>query len=334
MPIEAACWIERSRPRGTVSHLTLIGALPVFGMAMVLRRRHAGLGPIEAGIDALAFLRPALILAVPAILCVASGIVVRGSLEFGDTVPFALGDFLRGFGDMLHFATAMPEAVPLPLIIGVAGVGLLVAAWTGRLDITHQCLVAAGLLVLPLAMALLRLPNLQYPRHCLIPAAILMVAQSRVVGAIWDLEDRGSRVIAAAILSVLLLGQLAWIQPLITAGRGSYGSVLDAIASEGRRTYSSDSRFLTQSIIDVLAISRNQVFDYVDAVRFCATPPDWYILVSETGPERLDIGPEDCRATFTDAPAFPPPPSPECAGLRTVDRARASHQSLTLSGDG
>ena len=290
---------------GALSHLTLIGALPVFGAAMALRRARAGRSLVSAACEGLALLWPGLLLVVPALACVVTGIVIRGGFTFGETAPFELSDFLRGFSDMLHIATGLPETVPLSLIIGATGLGLLVAARIGQLDVANQCLVLAGLVVLPLAMALLRLPNLQHARYFLIPAVILIVAQGRIIGAIWDQGGPASWVTAAAILGVMLLGQIAWIQPLIEVGRGSYGRVLDVIASEGRPTYSSDSRFLTQSIVDTLAAGRNQTFDYVGASRWCATPPDWYIVVGEIGPERLETGSAGCPASFARRATFP-----------------------------
>ena len=305
--IRQRCVLGAAIGLGALFHLTMVAALPLFGAASVLRRRGAGQPWGQAIGDTLTVLRPALILLVPAMGCVIGGIMARHGFEVGGATPFSAPHALDGIGTALRLASGLPETLPLWLVCCVCGLGIGLASvvW---LDPTRRWLVICGTVLLPCGLLALQLPNLEFPRYFLIPATIFTLVMADAIGALWDQGSHWSRLAAGALLAAILLGQTPSLNTLITVGRGSYTAVVERMASGETATYASDARFRVQTVIDFVAAHRHRSVAYIGPDAFCSTRPRWYIATDDAAPrsaDRIDLGPEACRASFDKIATYP-----------------------------
>ena len=291
---------------GALFHMTMVAALPLFGAAAVLRRRDAGASWGQAVGDALSFLRPALILLLPVMACVMAGIVARGGLAFGGTSPFTVQHAIEGVGGALRLASGLPETVPPWAACILCGVALVGVTW---LDPARRWLIVGGTMLLPCGLLALGLPNLEFPRYFLIPAILFILASADVAGALWDKRAPWARLTAGALLAAILLGQAASLDTLITLGRGSYTAVVDRMASSDSPAYASDARFQVETVVDFIAARQHRSVSYVGPGEFCLAHPRWYIDTDDGPqaklPDRIDVGPASCRASFAKTVAYP-----------------------------
>ncbi len=79
------------------------------------------------------------------------------------------------------------------------------------------------------------------------------------------------------------------------------------MAREGRPSYSSDSRFRSETVAEVAARRQHIALTYVPGDRFCSEMPDWYIVtdVESEAPSSLTLGPDPCSASFRKRATFP-----------------------------
>ncbi len=293
---------------GTLSHLTMLATPAVLGLTAVMRFRGQG-RPLKASVDAaLDLFGPSLLGLVPAMAAVLAGIVNRGGFTFGDEVPFAAASLGAGFGGTLRSMLGLPDAAPRPAVFLAAGIVLAAFLGVARGDPTRRWLAVAALVILPGAMAAVRLPNLEFPRYFLVPGLVLMLAEAELIGRCWAGGTAAGRIGAALLLGATLAGQAAADLSFLDTGRGHYTDALAIMAGEGRTTYATDSRFRAETVVNHVAARRGLAFTDVPQDGFCAEAPDWYLDVTSDGPDgppAVTLGPQDCRLRFDRRASFP-----------------------------
>lgn len=307
----SAWWLGLAVGFGTLCHLTMLATPAVLGLAALMRFRERGRALPDALDLTVDLFGPSLVMLLPAMASLLAGIAVTGGFTFGDVEPFQGRTFASGYGDQLRFMLGLPAGVPAAVAFTLAASLLVASLRIARVDPARRWIALAALLVIPGAMALARLPNLEYPRYFLVPGLVLMLVEADVVGRLWDSRTPRGRVAAAALLGALLAGQAVADRTAIAAGRGRYGDALALMAAEGRPTYTADQRFMVETVARYTAARRGVAAGYVPPEAFCATPPDWAIDALDRGatpPSSVTRGPAACRLRYDRRAVFPSGP--------------------------
>ena len=81
------------------------------------------------------------------------------------------------------------------------------------------------------------------------------------------------------------------------------------MASVVKPVYASDARFRVQTVVDFIAARQHRSVAYAEPGESCSARPQWYIATA-TGAkaplaDRIDLGPESCRAAFDKIATYP-----------------------------
>ena len=302
---------------GTLCHLTMLATLAVLGLTATLSLRSSGRS-LRSCIDLTTTLfGPSLMCLLPAMAAVVSGIAYHGGFEYGDVMPFTTSDFTAGFGGMLRSMLGLSWLVPMSLVFIVATALVAISFLVDGIDPLLRSLGVAALVVLPAGMATARLPNLIFPRYFLVPGLVILLIEADLVGRLWDRGSMKACVVAILVFCTTMIGQAAADLSAVAAGRGASSVALSIMTREGQPIYSSDSRFKSETVVDVAALRQHIAVIYVPADKFCSEAPDWYIVTDDeaAAPSSLRIGQETCSVAFAKRATFP---AAALSGMRWV----------------
>jgi hypothetical protein len=288
---------------GALAHLEMLIGAASLGLAALVRAlasppRDEAPRRLRA---AAKFFLPALVLTLPAIAAVASGIVIHG-VTIG-SLSRETGAFAEGYGGLLAALAGLPATFPGWLALFIAALGFAAVALAGWLPFSRALLVLCGLIVAPAAIFLVNPPNLQFPRYFLVFGVIFVVALATLATRLWETPRGRAFVCAAALL--FCIGQAILLQPLLRGGRGEASAMIAIMAEQPHATYASQIRRASEYVLDYYSRRAGLDLRRVPPPATCAERPDFYIIgvpidlpIAE---EKVRLGPEACPTIYVQA---------------------------------
>lgn len=269
---------------GTFSHLMMLeaGALVCGVGALRLLVRYGWRGP---------WLRES----APVVLAVALGVLpplaclfvsaTSGPIHVGLGAPFSWGGFSEGLGGAMRFLLGfwpepLPRALSGGLLLILAALSLFAMRW---LPPERRVLPALGVIGLPLAHALLHLPNQRYVRFHLIPTICFTLLLVEIL-ALMLARGGKARHLAVALIGLIAFGQSILLARFLTEGRGAFARATATITAAGPTRLASlpaVSAPETAAVVRWYArrLGRSDQIDLVPNADICGKVPNWLIIV-------------------------------------------------------
>ncbi|WP_395020626.1 hypothetical protein [Dongia sp.] len=246
-------------------------------------------------------------LLIPVAALITYAVLHAEGYRIAGTDPFTAAGFVAGYGGMLHLLLGLPDAAPdwVALLIGagVCALGLLLAR---RRSPNFAALTFIFLVVLPLAMFIARLPNIHFPRYYLASAVVFLLVLADLFAAAWA---RGAvlRLLGAALLLAIAIGNLADVSRLLRDGRDQSATVMKMIAGAGPVLVTSDQDVRNRPIVEFFAARFDLPLTYVPTQEICAKQPEWLLSSSLDAemPETLDTSIVGCPKIYRKEASFP-----------------------------
>ncbi|MDQ2633657.1 MAG: hypothetical protein M3Y78_07945 [Pseudomonadota bacterium] len=265
---------------GFLSHLTMLGtvAMLVPWTAWLMLRR--GDGPVRACLGTIwAFLPPFLAI-LPLVLCIILGARAFG-FEIGSTSPFSLDALISGYGGMIRHLFGVPSRTPEWALVLLVWCLVCVSAW--RCPSRRTSLYVIGIVGLPVLMAQLRLPNLEFPRYFLASGALVLLWAAEMLGR--GLDAAGwRRWLAALALTAIVFGSGVSLTLFHESGRGSYAKIVDRMTREGPASYGAGNDFRIAKVVSFFARRHGRQAHRVETGDWCRKKPDWLIVEIRSEP--------------------------------------------------
>ncbi len=233
--------------------------------------------------------------ALPALACIAAGILYTHKIQFGVQVPFSYGGLAEGLaalsGATLGFTYGSPAYLALPAALHWTSLALLMV------PVERRILPAFVIFLPPLLAVLAHLPNVHIPRFHLIATLGFTLLFAESVASSW----RHYRpIFALALVFVPLASNTVEVADLLEHGRGDYRSLIARMEADGAATYASNMqaevirtiRFYDKDLGGRLAPAAE--------ADWCGAPPRWYILSDDPKGEAAvrSFGPPHCALPF------------------------------------
>jgi hypothetical protein len=279
---------------GFLSHVTMAAAVAVLvaWSAWVMLRR--GDGPFRAGLQSVMIFLPALLALIPLALCIVFGAATYG-LTLGGSEPFTFDDFLTGYGGMIRYLFGFPAETPDWLLIVLASALVCLTAW--KWPDRRASLYVIGIVGLPGLMAQLHLPNLEFPRYFLVSGVLLLLWLAEMLGRGID-AGGWMRWTGACVAAAVLLGNAYALCSFLSAGRGSYESIVETMTREGAADYASSNDFRTPKVVDFFASRLDRDAHLVPSGDWCARAPDWLLVEMKEGTPAATEHAPGCNLTY------------------------------------
>jgi hypothetical protein len=246
-------------------------------------------------------------LLIPVAAAIAFGVIHAEGYRIAGSVPFTVAGFVTGYGGILHLLLGLPDAAPdwLALLIG-AVVCALGWQFTRRSAPNRAALTLIFLVVLPLAMFIVRLPNIHFPRYYLASAVVFLLVLSELFAAAWN-RGGAVRLLGLALFAAIAVGNLADVSWLLRNGRDQSATVVQMVGGAGPALVTSDQDVRNRPIIDFFATRFALPITYVPTKEICARQPEWLVSSSLDAdmPESFDTSAVGCRRIYKKQAAFP-----------------------------
>lgn len=292
---------------GTCSHLIMTVEAAILAVVTAARLKGAGL-PLRAALDeTVALFRPSLLLLLPLLAALGTGVVLHHGITVGGVEPFSPALFDAGFGGLVQVILGLPYALPHWLGPLVASAILVAAFRSGVLDVRWRTLAWVALVVWPAVVLTLRVPNTGYARYFLAAGIVLPVFLAEIAGRLWAKAGVG-RVAAAVGVTAICVGQIPYLHDLLVEHRGAPSSAVALMAGAGPARFVARSPWSTNSVVDVYAARLGADLKPVAARDGCQAGATWLVIEADYGeavPDRSDLDGPGCAATFEKAGTFP-----------------------------
>lgn len=300
---------------GTFSHLMMLETTALVCGVAVLRllRRHGWDGPWLR--ESAPIVLSAFVGSLAPLLCLWIS-ATSGPIHIGLGAPFSWGAWSEGLGGAVRCLVGFwPEPLPRPLsgamLLVLGGVIMLALR---RLPLERRILPALGTLALPLAHALLHLPNQRYVRFHLVPTVCLTLLLVECL-ALALARGGTARRLALAAIGLIGLGQTILVTRFLAEGRGSFARATAAIMVDGpTRIASLPAVSAPETAATVRWYARRAgqtaTVTLVPDAQICADPPNWVIIVHppDDAQDRTDaayLQALPCKARFQPAAHYP-----------------------------
>jgi hypothetical protein len=271
---------------GLLAHLTMAATAVVLALwtFWLAWRRTGSLRAAE--VETRTIFRPALVWALAI-----GAVMVFGMLRHGFTVggvdPFEPARFVAGYGGLIRLLLGLPEQVPDWACLAGAALAVIAAAIVRRHD-RMTSLYVGSVILLPAAMFVAHLPNLQFPRYYLFAGAMLLIFLAEWLARAWR---RGGAWRAAALLAMLAFacGNAASLRSFFEGERGHYAAAVARMAEHGAFVYGSDHDFRTPLLVDFFARRQGVTAHHASLAEWCRTTPQWLLIENPTTQARADL---------------------------------------------
>lgn len=293
---------------GILSHLTFVMAIGVAGLWMTVETWRSSRSIRTAERTTATAFRPALFAALAVAFCILVSALGNGGFQVGGSSPFEPGRFIDGYGGMLRMIVGLPQAVPAGLVLVFLGAILAVALLRPALiNRRFAPLYFFGLVLVPAAMFLVKLPNTGFSRYFLVSGVVLVIFLADMLGRALrgGLLARGLAMVALAGVTAGNLAALAATHD----GRGRYSEAVTLMARDGPFTYGHDNAFRTEMTLGYHARLLGVEAAPVPQDRWCATPPDWLVMEQPVTDEEglAHLSAPGCKIAVDHVASFPAP---------------------------
>ena len=289
---------------GMFWHLATLPALILLGFACLaeLRRRE---GRWDTALhSAFHLFAPVGLAVLPALACLAAGILVTGKFTIGGLRPFAYGPAFAAMGSAADQTLGLPETAPaLATLAGAASAFALGLIF--RLVAEERRIVYGVFLIgAPAAVLLLRPANAHIARYYLPCALFLILFAAEAAATLW--RQGGLRRWAAALaVAASLTGGAAALSARQNSLSAAWPQALVTIEASGKRVVASSADQRTARLIGEFNRSHAPPIALAARPDWCAKRPDWLLAepasVEGEAPQ-IEIGP--CRLRFVFVGAF------------------------------
>lgn len=300
---------------GTFSHLMMLetSALVCGVAALRLLVRHGWRGPWPR--DSVPVVLAVLVGSLPPLACLFVS-ATSGPIHVGLGAPFSWGSFSEGLGGAMRFVLGLwpeplPRAMSGALLLLLAALSLLAM---GQLSPERRVLPALGVIGLPLAHALLHLPNQRYVRFHLVPTVCFTLLLAEIL-ALMLARGGKARHLSLALIGLIALGQSILLTRFLAEGRGNFARATDTISAAGPTRLASlpeVSAPETAAVVRWYArrLGRSDQTALVRNAQICDAPPNWLIIVHtpDDARDKSDaayLQTLDCGSRFTPVAVYP-----------------------------
>jgi hypothetical protein len=246
-------------------------------------------------------------LLIPVAAVIAFGVIHAEGYRIAGSVLFTVAGFVSGYGGILHLLLGLPDGAPdwLALLIGA---GFCAASWLAARRGTpdRAALYLVFLVVLPLAMFIVRLPNIHFPRYYLASAVVFLLLLSDLFAAAWN-RGGAARLLGLMLLAGIVVGNLVDVSRLLRDGRDQSAAVMQMIGGGGPVLVTSDQDVRNRPIVEFFATRFDLPITYVPTEEICAKHPEWLLSTSFDAdmPEGFDTSVVGCQRVYHKQAAFP-----------------------------
>jgi len=244
---------------------------------------------------------------IPFAAIIAIGVIHADGYRIAGSVPFTAPGFVIGYGGLLHLLLGLPDAVPAWVALAIAAVALgLVFLLTRPRDDRRLSLYFIFLLGIPLAMFVVRLPNIQFPRYYLASGIVFLLLLADLFAWAWR-RGLAARLAGIAALAAVMVGngfEVAW---LLENGRDQSAAAMQLIGQSGPARVASDQDVRNRPVVEFMAEFLKLPITYVPATEICAQQPEWLLSSWPVAdqPEAVDTSTIGCKKIFVKQASFP-----------------------------
>ena len=283
---------------GMFWHLATLPALVLLGFACLaeLRRRE---GRWDAALHgAFRLFAPVGLAVLPALACLAAGILVTCKFTIGGLRPFAYGPAFAAMAAAAGEALGVPDAVPALATLAGAAAAIGVGLGLRLVAEERRTVYAVFLIGAPAAVLLLRPANAHIARYYLPCALFLILFAAEAAGTLWRQGGWRRWAAALAVVASLSGGGAALISRQASLD-AAWPQALARIEASGKLTVASSADERTARLIGDFNRMHAPPIALAARPDWCATRPDWLLAepTSVAGePPQIEIGP--CRLRF------------------------------------
>lgn len=277
------------------------GAAAASGVSFLWLRSLQGHNLSSVCRDGLRFFGPAVL----ACAALASMVLIQAILSgarLGDHHPFEAANLVDGWLSLQGLVLGLP-ADQWPLTLLACLTIITMAALT--LEQRALAMTLPLWLVSPILMAILQLPNTQYPRYHLVSGCGLLLILSALGAAYW-LRGGFARVVAVTLLLSWLAGQAMLLVDFGRLGRGDFLSAIKAATLEAQGqdqpvSIGADSEARGLFLVTDATRRSELVIAFVPRYAFCSRPPTLFIRTGRHQTTKtLPLGEaQGCRKLYT-----------------------------------
>lgn len=289
---------------GMFWHLATLPALILLGVACLaeLRRRE---GRWDAGLHgAFRLFAPVGLAVLPALACLAAGILVTGKFTIGGLRPFAYGPAFAATAAAAGETLGLPEAFPTLATLAGAAAALALGLGLRLVAEERRIVYAVFLLGAPAAVLLSRPANAHIARYYLPCALFLILFAAEAAGTLWR-QGGWRRWAAALAIAVSLGGGAAALIARQASLDAAWPQALATIEASGKLIVASSADERTARLIGEFDRTHAPPIALAPRPDWCAKRPDWLLAepASVVGdPPQIEIGP--CRLRFVFVGAY------------------------------
>jgi hypothetical protein len=223
----------------------------------------------------------------------------RQGYGLGGFTAFALDKMIDAVARLYRFMLGLPQDTPTGLVFALVLAILALAVLMQKPGDRRLALYLIVIVVMPTAMAIMHLPNVEMSRYYLLPGVAFLLLLGDLTANLWGRGRLGSGAALLALLAVVV-GNGLELRTFLRLGRGDVTGMLDRIVADGPGPITSNKERSDRPVISYF-LKRMQIdIPLVDYHDVCATPPRW-ILTSDWSnnlPEQAVIGAPECRLAF------------------------------------
>ncbi|MGE3246737.1 MAG: hypothetical protein AB7F96_07575 [Beijerinckiaceae bacterium] len=291
---------------GSCFHLTAVAIAATAGLATVLMWLPS-MGAKKAIASAAELFRPCVYALLPVVAATAAGIATVGTYTVGGIDPFTIANFFKGYGGMLASVAGVPAASGGWQAAAIALAVFAVLAVFRAIGREMTALGIAALIAMPVAMAALRMPNLENPRYFLVPGVAAILVLSAAFGRVWQ-QGGVARAAGVAALAAIVAVNLWSLALFASAGRGLKTPVAQAMAASGKTAFTADNGFRVPSTLKYLSRRAGLKLTFVKTADACRQPPDWFVVEGDIARAPVPVAFErsfgDCKFRFARLDGF------------------------------
>ncbi len=301
MTLLAVAFVDEPRSANRLGIVAVIGFLfqPIMVLSLAILggwvawRNWRATGNVRATIGATwQLFMPAVAGLIPLAALIGAAVFRSGEYLVAAKTPFSLANFLEGYAGLYRALLGLPDAIPdLPILL--VPIALLVAVYRVNRS-PRVSLGVIALILVPIAVLVMRPPNVQFPRYYLASGVVFLLLLADLFAEAWR---RGIlwRGFAALLAAGIALGNAAEIGKLFQYGRGDPLPAMRQIAEAGQPVLVT---IRDKVVVEYLGRRYGLQIVPVDRADLCARRPGLMLVSDRDTPETMTIKQPGCAVPY------------------------------------
>jgi hypothetical protein len=294
-------WLCAGAGLAFFSHLASGPIVAVFALIALVEAWRGGRGLGGAVRFTFWLFWPAALAMLPTLAFVIAGYIEMGGFTIGFSHGFGAAHTLSALANLEmttlglnpdHFPEILFAVTALPLML-LAAIGLGAPP-------ERRVAYLTMLVVLPVAVLVLQLPNTHAARYFFALSPFLLLLFADTFSAGWRLGG-GPRLIVALALAAFAVGNGAALARLYAGEQAPWTEALDRVAASGDLTIASSFDFNVGRTIAHYNLDRASPLDHIPSSDLCARRPGWYVQEfagNEQPDAALPVKGEGCKISY------------------------------------